>query len=185
MCDQQSLRSACAYAQSDQSLCYSFEYSVNIKLLTEHQLAKLKNGLHRLVRVYTCQNTTLLEITCRGSYIATVLIARAKKPRLALCLLGDFVLFLFFCRLVISFNKKKIKQSFINTLRVTNGLDPDQAQRSFQNNQMQSEITKNEWTKVYYCFNSKGDNFNVTNFKIPPKPSQPYVCYVSTFMGNR
>ena len=28
---------------------------------------KLKRGLHRLVWVYTCQNVTLLEITCRGS----------------------------------------------------------------------------------------------------------------------
>ena len=25
--------------------------------------------LHRLVCIYTCQNTTLLEITCRGSYV--------------------------------------------------------------------------------------------------------------------
>ena len=38
MCDQQGLRSACAYAQSDQSLCQSLEYFMNIKLLTEHQL---------------------------------------------------------------------------------------------------------------------------------------------------
>ena len=38
MCDQQSLRSACAYAQSDQSLCLSLEYSMSAKLLTEHQL---------------------------------------------------------------------------------------------------------------------------------------------------
>ena len=38
MCDQQSLRSACAYAQSDQSLCLSLEYSMTIKLLTEHHL---------------------------------------------------------------------------------------------------------------------------------------------------
>ena len=38
MCDQQSLRSACAYAQSDQSLCLSLEYSMNVKLLTEHYL---------------------------------------------------------------------------------------------------------------------------------------------------
>ena len=28
---------------------------------------KLKRRLHRLVWVYTCQNATLLEITCRGS----------------------------------------------------------------------------------------------------------------------
>ena len=38
MCDQQSLRSACAYAQSDQSLCKSLEYSMIVKLLTEHHL---------------------------------------------------------------------------------------------------------------------------------------------------
>ena len=52
MCDKQSLRSACAYAQSDQSLCYSLEYSMNVKLLTEHHLEflNLKGGMqHRLV----------------------------------------------------------------------------------------------------------------------------------------
>ena len=38
MCDQQSLRPACAYAQSDQSLCLSLEYSLIVKLLTEHHL---------------------------------------------------------------------------------------------------------------------------------------------------
>ena len=46
MCDQQRLRPACAYAQSDQSLCYSLEYSMNIKLLTEQYLEflSLKGG---------------------------------------------------------------------------------------------------------------------------------------------
>ena len=34
MFDQQSLRSACAYAQSDQSLCYLLEYSMSVKLLS-------------------------------------------------------------------------------------------------------------------------------------------------------
>ena len=38
MCDQQSLRSACAYAQSDQSLYLSLEYAMGVKLLTEHNL---------------------------------------------------------------------------------------------------------------------------------------------------
>ena len=38
MCDQQRLRPACAYAQSDQSLCLSLEYSMSVKLLTEHHL---------------------------------------------------------------------------------------------------------------------------------------------------
>ena len=46
MCDQKSLRSACAYAQSDQSLCFSHEYSMTAKLLTEHHLEflSLKGG---------------------------------------------------------------------------------------------------------------------------------------------
>ena len=42
MCDQQSLRSACAYAQSDQSLCKSLEYSMTVKLLIEHHLEFLR-----------------------------------------------------------------------------------------------------------------------------------------------
>ena len=46
LCDQQSLRSACAYAQSDQSLCYPLEYYMNVKLLAEHHLdfLSLKGG---------------------------------------------------------------------------------------------------------------------------------------------
>ena len=46
MCDQQSLRSSCAYAQSDQILCKSLEFSINVKLLTEHhlQFLRLKGG---------------------------------------------------------------------------------------------------------------------------------------------
>ena len=38
VCDQQNLRSACAYAQSDQSLCWSLEYSMSVEQLTEHHL---------------------------------------------------------------------------------------------------------------------------------------------------
>ena len=53
MCDQQSLRSACAYAQSDQSLCQSLEYSLIVKLLTEHHLKFLssKGGLSESTHV--------------------------------------------------------------------------------------------------------------------------------------
>ena len=36
MCNQQSLRSAYAYAQSDQSLCLSLENFMSVKLLAEH-----------------------------------------------------------------------------------------------------------------------------------------------------
>ena len=44
--DQQSLRSACAYVKSDQSLCLSLVYSMSVKLLTEHHLEfqSLKGG---------------------------------------------------------------------------------------------------------------------------------------------
>ena len=46
MCNYQSIRSACAYAQSDQSLCLLLEYSMSGKLLTEHHLEflSLKGG---------------------------------------------------------------------------------------------------------------------------------------------
>ena len=45
MCEQQSLRSAYAFAKSDQSLCWSLEYSMSVKLLTEHHLEFLSlNG---------------------------------------------------------------------------------------------------------------------------------------------
>ena len=46
MCDQQRLRSACPYGQSDQSLCLSLKYSMSVKLLTEHllEVLSLKGG---------------------------------------------------------------------------------------------------------------------------------------------
>ena len=85
MCDQRRLRPACAYAQSDQRLCLSLGYSMTVKLLTKHHLEFLSlkggrtgssslhlskcniigNHMSRLI----CQNATLLEITCHGSYV--------------------------------------------------------------------------------------------------------------------
>ena len=46
MGNQQSVRSACAYAQPDQSLCLSLKYCMTVKLLTEHHLEflSLKGG---------------------------------------------------------------------------------------------------------------------------------------------
>ena len=46
MCDQQRLRPACSCAQSDQSLCKSLEYSMNVQLLAEQHLEflSLKGG---------------------------------------------------------------------------------------------------------------------------------------------
>ena len=55
MSDQQSLKSACAYAQSDQSLCKSLDYHMTVKLLTEHHLEFLS-----------------LKGDCSGSYESTL-----------------------------------------------------------------------------------------------------------------
>ena len=46
MCDQQRLRPACAYAQTDQRLCWSLKYFMTVKLLTETHLRflSLKGG---------------------------------------------------------------------------------------------------------------------------------------------
>ena len=57
-----------AYAQSDQSLCLSLEYSMSVKLLTEHllEVLSLKGGC-----TGSSESTLvkLLEITCHGSYL--------------------------------------------------------------------------------------------------------------------
>ena len=44
MCDQQRIRPACAYAQSDQSLCVSLEFFMTVKQLTEHHLESSIKG---------------------------------------------------------------------------------------------------------------------------------------------
>ena len=56
------------------SLIRAFASRLNILWLlsywpTAFGVSKLKKRLHRLVRVYTCQNATLLEITCCGSIL--------------------------------------------------------------------------------------------------------------------
>ena len=66
MCDQQRLTPACTYAQSDQSLCQSLEYSMSVKLLTKHHLEflSLKGGC-------TClSESTLVEMPhCWKSHV--------------------------------------------------------------------------------------------------------------------
>ena len=65
------LRSACAYAQSDQSLCLSLEYPMSVNLLTEHHLRflSLKGGYtgsseSTLVKMPHCWKS---RVTCHGS----------------------------------------------------------------------------------------------------------------------
>ena len=69
ICNQQRLRPACAYAQSDQSLCWSLEYSMTVKILSEQRLESLslKEGCTGSSESTLIKNTTLLEITCHGS----------------------------------------------------------------------------------------------------------------------
>ena len=81
MCDQQSLRSACAYAHSDQSLCLSLEYSMSVKLLTEHFLEVLS---------YTCQNVNFLEISCRGSNVKLNAVKRCSQESLQIFIQSMF-----------------------------------------------------------------------------------------------
>ena len=67
MCDQQSLRSACAYAQSDQSLSESLEYFMIAELLTEHhfEFLCLKGGCTCL-----CESTLVKMPHCWKSHVA-------------------------------------------------------------------------------------------------------------------
>ena len=66
LCDQQRIRPACSYAQTDQSLSWSLKYSMTVKLLTEPHLRflSLKEG-------YTCSpESTLVKIPhCRKSHV--------------------------------------------------------------------------------------------------------------------
>ena len=52
------------------SLIRAFAGRLSVKLLTKQHLEflSLKRSLHRLIRIYTCKNAKLLEITCHGSY---------------------------------------------------------------------------------------------------------------------
>ena len=83
MCDEQSLRSACAYAQSDQSLCLSLEYSMGAKLLTEHNLEflSLKAGCRG------SSESTLVKMPHRW-YLMSRLILRITHNGYAQCTLS-------------------------------------------------------------------------------------------------
>ena len=84
MCDQQSLRSACAYAQSDQSLCWLLDYSISVKLLTEHHLEflSLKEGCTGL------SESTFVKMPhcCKSHAMAHVAKISKRAPKLKLSL---------------------------------------------------------------------------------------------------
>ena len=78
MCDQQSLRSVCAYAYSNQSLSLSLEYSMTVKLLTwtPFRVSNLKRWLHRLVWVVSVAKQAGLNITVSETPMAGLLASR-------------------------------------------------------------------------------------------------------------
>ena len=80
MFDQQRLRPACAYAQTDQSLCLSLEYSMSVKLPTEHDLAflSLKGGCRG-----SSESTLIKMSNCWKSHTAALLIKAVLLPQVA------------------------------------------------------------------------------------------------------
>ena len=77
MGDQQKLRTACANAQADQSLCLSREYSNTVKLLTEQHLKflSLKGGC-----TGSSESTHVKMPHCWNSQLATHLFAYPDVP---------------------------------------------------------------------------------------------------------
>ena len=69
------LRSACAYTQSDQSLYSSLEFSLSVKLLTEHHLEflSLKGG--------SSESTLVKMPHCWKSHVAAHIIIMAALIR--------------------------------------------------------------------------------------------------------
>ena len=100
MCDQQRLRPACTYAQSDQSLCFSLAYSMDVQLLTEHHLEflSLKGGCtgsseSTLVKMPHCwkSHVTALYRTIKQCYFKILVylcsIPWSKTPKEGSCFL--------------------------------------------------------------------------------------------------
>ena len=79
MCDQQSLRSACAYAQSDQSLFLSLKYYMTVKQLSEYHLEFL--SLKRCCTVSS--ETTLVKMPhCWKSHVTAHLCVQKHRMKI-------------------------------------------------------------------------------------------------------
>ena len=57
---------------------------------TSFGVSQLKKRLHRLIWVYTCQNATLLEITCRGSFTFCIVLQNNQRLYLSLPSLNPY-----------------------------------------------------------------------------------------------
>ena len=80
MCDQLRLRPACAYAQTDQSLCLSLNYDMSVKLLIERNLVFLS---------ITLGCTGLLSLHLLKWHIVGDHISRFKHSQSVTCLATD------------------------------------------------------------------------------------------------
>ena len=80
------LRAACAYAQSDQSLCWSLEYLMTVKLLTEQHLEflSLKGGC-----AGSAESTLVIMLHCWKSRVTAHLVSASHLDYAAvrLCVL--------------------------------------------------------------------------------------------------
>ena len=93
MCDQQRLRSACAYAQSDQSLCKPLEYSISVKLQVENHLEflRLKRGCtgsseYTLVKIPHCWKSFITgEMLASSCYCRKVSVYLHQRRWYKLC----------------------------------------------------------------------------------------------------
>ena len=87
MCDQQRLRPACSYAQTDQSLCLSLKYSMRVKLLTELHLEflSMKGAAQARLSLHMSKCRIVANHMYRKSY-------HPSSIRLFACSLIDFCL---------------------------------------------------------------------------------------------
>ena len=92
MCDQQRLRPACAYAQTDQSICLSLEYSTSVKQLTEHHLEFLSS---KVGCTGSSKSTLVKMLHCWKSHTVDQILKTQTKTLIHLHLFLIFLLFYF------------------------------------------------------------------------------------------
>ena len=130
MCDQQRLRSAFPYAQTDPRLCLSLNYSMSVKLLTDLHLEflSLKRGCRG------SSESTLVKMPHRSNSHVT---AHIKKKRRKMSILSEY--------------KKVAKRYYIVFVKCS--LNPSKTYRShFYNYNLSAVLVKTEITeKLNYC----------------------------------
>ena len=91
MCDQQRLRSACTFAQSDQSLCSSLECSMSVKLKTEYllEVLSLTGGCRG-----SSESTLAKMSNCWKSHAKAQLLCITAE---CMCMFGVFFVLIFLC----------------------------------------------------------------------------------------